>query len=72
MQEEGQQLREARIRAVAKCEELQRRVSQVEEERDAVERKLNKEAGLWGSLFRIRLLGSLLRVRLMGSLLSPG
>ena len=43
VQEEGQQLREARMRVAAKCEELQRRVGQVEEERDAMERKLNKE-----------------------------
>ena len=45
MQEEGQQMREGRMKALARCEELQQRLRQAEEEREAVERKLNKEAG---------------------------
>lgn len=45
VQEEGQQMREGRMKALARCEELQQRLRQAEEEREAVERKLNKEAG---------------------------
>ena len=46
VQEEGQQLREGRMKVLARCEELQQRVRQAEEEREAVERKLTKEVSL--------------------------